>query len=370
MNIHVPHIRAVLVVVLGIVAAILALPRAAPAQAADRLVVPVWRGNPNYDNLRCVVQHGPTTAVTSLAFSPDGNTLATNGYHEVVLWDLATGKIARRIPIDGLVRVVAFATDKSLYVGGGEYGSSGIIVGLDVDTAKLHPLTGPGDVVSALAVSPDGKLLVAGSDDSNVYVYSLPENKPVIQFTAHSGRVTVARFSPDGKMLLTAASDKSAKVWSVGGEWELVSTHTTPEPIRDADFDASGKDLLMLIDGPSQSQIFARKAEIARKGARTYWTGGAIPQQMALAPKTDKFYLATSMGRIRIYEAKNRKMRRGMPGAAAQTFSMAVSPDCKLLATGGDDGSVRLFDLEKEILRAKLLRKVLAGEKTPLPKLP
>src|SRR3972149_4746955 len=59
--------------------------------------------NPQAPALDCVVPFGPAVPMSALAFSPDGKTLAAGGYQEVLLWDLAGAKLAKRIATGGRV---------------------------------------------------------------------------------------------------------------------------------------------------------------------------------------------------------------------------------------------------------------------------
>ena len=61
--------------------------------------------------VECSVAYGPAAPVTALAFSPDGKTLATGGYKEVLLWDVVAGKLVKRVgagQLNGRIGAVAF----------------------------------------------------------------------------------------------------------------------------------------------------------------------------------------------------------------------------------------------------------------------
>ena len=76
-------------------------------------------------------------------------------------------------------------------------------------------LRGHGDLVNAVAFSPDGRLLVSAGRDHDVIVWNVADGEIVHRFPeAQSGSVADARFSPDGRWIVTAGP-KSARLWSV-----------------------------------------------------------------------------------------------------------------------------------------------------------
>ncbi len=116
--------------------------------------------------------------VLTLAFSPDGQLLATGGgtpsrTGELKLWKTADGTLVRTIE-------------------------------------KPHA-----DVVSALAFSPDGNLLASAGYDRNVRIWQVSDGAPRANFEGHSGYVLGVSWRADGLMLATSSADRSLRVWDV-----------------------------------------------------------------------------------------------------------------------------------------------------------
>ncbi|WP_392477282.1 hypothetical protein [Nostoc sp. C110] len=79
---------------------------------------------------------------------------------------------------------------------------------------EINRIEGHDKTITALSFSSDSKMLVTGTEDGMVKVWSIPEGKEIKTIKAHNGSVTSFSFSPDGKMLATASKDKTVKIWS------------------------------------------------------------------------------------------------------------------------------------------------------------
>ncbi len=130
-------------------------------------------------------------------------------------WDLATGK---NVPYSGhssWVRTLAFEPrSKTLF--SGSY--AGEIFAWPVEADRPQPrikLDAHRGWVRAVAVSPDGKTLASCGNDHRVCLWSLPDLKPVREFTGHLCHVYNLTFTPDGTHLVSADLKGIVKDWEV-----------------------------------------------------------------------------------------------------------------------------------------------------------
>ncbi|MEK6644274.1 MAG: SRPBCC domain-containing protein [Planctomycetota bacterium] len=186
---------------------------------------------------------GHKNPVPCVAFSPDGSKLASCSYElhstspsvviegQVHLWDASTPgepKTARRLRNGGVkpISSIAWSPDgNTMYAGTWD----SLVFAWDLTSEESGeprsvkiPEEGLYSAIDALCLSPDGQYIVAGSKDRTARVWMAATFEPVVTLRGHIDYVNGVRFSPDGMRLATAGGDECIRVWDVA-TWKEIS---------------------------------------------------------------------------------------------------------------------------------------------------
>jgi WD40 repeat protein len=333
---------------------------------------------------------GHTFAIADVAFSPDGQTLASaSGDFSVRLWDWKAGREAPSfLGHSQEVTGLAFTPDARTLSSASRDGTVRLwdVVSLK-ETAILRGHKGD---IWAMAMTPDGKVVASGGIDGCVRLWDVAAHRELRKLADGQGRVECAAFSPDGKLL--AVGDRgyggeggALRLWDWQGGKELQRL-AEQEGVRCVAFAPDGNSLVVahhpqicvwdigpggllkrmraahcevgdrmgcLPDGTLAS--VGRGSEVmthflrlwdTRRNERVHEFGTGTGYRSTMAVSRDGRLVAAAFETtILVYEASTRHKVFEFRGHRQHVGALAFSPDGQTLATGGADGAILFWDL-------------------------
>ena len=277
---------------------------------------------------------GHTRAVYAVAFSPDGELLATASDETARLWDTTTGQTIRTLTSrNGFVRAVAFSPHGKLLATASDETARlwDATTGLNIRT-----LISRNGFVRAVAFSPDGKLLATASDDGVARLWDIATGQTIRTLTSRSGSLRAVAFSPNGKLLATASDDIRARLWDPA-TGQLVRTFAGG--VNGVAFSPDGKVL-----ATASVDETVRLWDIATgQTIRTLTSRSGFVRAVAFSPDGKLLATACHDKTAQLWDTATGKAIHTLTGHANTVNGVAFSPDGKLLATASHDKTARLW---------------------------
>jgi WD40 repeat protein len=320
------------------------------ASGSDDQTVKLWDARTGQE-LRTL--RGHQNDVRSVTFSPDGQTLASGSY-DVKLWDARTGQELRTLRASGGTSV-AFSPDGQTLASGS---SSDKTVKLwDARTGQeLRTLRGHQNDVRSVTFSPDGQTLASGSGDYTVKLWDVRTGQELrtlrssrrptsfvepVQGISHQDYVNSVTFSPDGQTLASGSSDQTVKLWDVRTGQELRTLREHQDAVISVTFSPDGK---TLASGSSDKTV---KLWDARTGQELRTLRGHQKYVLSVTFSPDGQTLASGSGdqTVKLWDVRTGQEHRTLRGHQGDVFTVTLNPDGQTLASASWDRTVKLWDV-------------------------
>jgi len=310
--------------------------------------------------------------VLALAFIPSsaGDMIAVGGYNEVTIWNSATDALIRRIgDLPQRIQSLQISLDgtKLLVAGGtpGEYGEADIV---DLKSAAKPELLGTySDIALSAVYDKSGDRIAVGGADGAVSEYDAATHRRLWTSAIHSDWVTSVSFSADGKFVASASKDMTVKVHNAQdgslyttymGHCRQLGDYKGQDPVYSVRFlpelptavSAGGGKWIQMWDPVKTKDEAGSAADMeerfAKQGHAKYIEHGLHPPVLALTVGGMTMFAASADGAVKQFNLNTLKEVRAYAGFTDWVYSIDYDPERHLVAAGGYNGEVRIWDTQ------------------------
>jgi WD40 repeat protein len=207
---------------------------------------------------------------------------------------------------------------------------------LECVTLKGHEST-----VYFLAVTPDGKRVISGSEDSTLKVWDLATGHCLATFEGHTDAVIGVALTPDGKRLISGSEDNTLKVWDLAAGYCLATFEGHTDAVIGVALTPDGK---RLISGSEDNTL--KVWDLATGQCLATFEGHTdAVVGVALTPDNKRVISGSADDTLKVWDLATGQCLATFEGHTGVVYDVAITPDGKRVISGSADKTLKVWDL-------------------------
>lgn len=339
--------------------------------------------------------------VTSAEFSPDGRYLVAVGTDSTVyVLETATWTVVHTLPHPDIVTratftaggdaIITAATDGALRwwslrdaiaprapapIGDLRYSADGTRLAIFAEgDISLWDNEGPlsedltGTFSGAGDLSPNGRLLAAGTIDGDVLLFDLTDPRyprQIAELGAVGRKVETVAFSPDGTLLAAGGEDASVRIWNVATRGKPAVYPAPTDVVLDLSWHSSGNHLAV---ASADGHVYLLDTSDGREPRQESRLDGGVMHSVTFSPDGHLLATAGADGLVRLWDVSDigapHLVAPPMTGPTGRVLDLSFHPGGNMLAAGVIDGTVWLWQVKDPTHPARAA--ILANTGSPL----
>ena len=284
---------------------------------------------------------GYSDVIDSVVYSPDGRTVVSLA-GVLRFWDVETEKLLRTLTPESSVASIAYSPDGQTLACGTL--NNTILLWNVSRWQQITTLKGHAARVSSVAFSPNGQILASGSWDRTIRFWNPHTGAPLKTLTGHASKTNTLAFSPNGGILASSDGSETIRFWDVDTGELLNTIEMEVDTIFSVAFSPDGKTLASPVNNGDNGIRFwnVDTGELLR-------TITVEKAAYAAVYSPDGSTLASGgIGEISVWDVATGERLKTFTGHIEDpVYSIAYSPDGRTLASGCRDSTIILWDLTK-----------------------
>lgn len=329
-----------------------------------RVIEALQEYNP-YQFFQCLYRYSTGKSTTyAIAITPDGQIMLSGGNDRIITArHLGTGKILRTFTgHTGSIYTLCLSPDGQTLVSGGRdttlklwnldavgnYNSMSPPTRI-IGDGVLDTLTGHSESINCVAISPDGQLLVSGSEDNTIKLWDFHSGEELATLEGHEAGVKAVVISPDGQLLVSGSADSTIKLWQLP---DNLNEPICPDPIYTLSGHADWvKCLAISPDGQTLAsgshdktiKLWHLETGELKSTLAEHWDE---VNYLAISPDGQRLTSCSRDETIRLWHLGTEKQLHSLSGHQGAIACFAISPNGQPLVSSSWDHTIRVWGME------------------------